>query len=61
MSELIIPDVFSTGCPVSGDSVELVKSAACPSCEVSVLEYEQPVGWRACHGARHQVSARSCD
>lgn len=31
-------EIFSAGCVVCNDAVELVRSIACPSCEVSVLE-----------------------
>ncbi len=31
-------EVFSAGCPACQDTVALVKSVACPSCEVSVLD-----------------------
>ncbi|VAX15914.1 hypothetical protein MNBD_NITROSPINAE02-1286 [hydrothermal vent metagenome] len=31
-------EVFSAGCPVCENSVELVKSLSCPSCEVTVLD-----------------------
>lgn len=31
-------EVFSAGCPVCKDAVEMVKKNACPSCEVSVLD-----------------------
>ncbi len=31
-------EVFSAGCPACEDTVTLVKSIACPSCDVSVLD-----------------------
>lgn len=31
-------EVFSAGCPACKDTVALVQSVACPSCEVSVLD-----------------------
>lgn len=31
-------EVFSAGCPLCADTVALVNSAACPSCEVSILD-----------------------
>ena len=31
-------EVFSAGCPVCEDTVQLVNRLACPSCEVSVLD-----------------------
>jgi glutaredoxin len=30
-------EVFSAGCPACDETITLVKSLACPSCEVSVL------------------------
>jgi len=31
-------EVFSAGCPVCKEAVELVKAAACPSCDIVVLD-----------------------
>lgn len=31
-------DVYSGGCPVCHEAVELVKRIACPSCKVTVLD-----------------------
>lgn len=31
-------EVFSAGCPVCNDVVNLVKASACPSCDVTVLD-----------------------
>ena len=31
-------EIFSAGCPVCEDIVELVNDIACPSCDVSVLD-----------------------
>lgn len=31
-------EVFSAGCPVCAETIELVNQVACPSCEVSVLD-----------------------
>ena len=31
-------EVFSAGCPVCEETIELVNRVACPSCEVSVLD-----------------------
>jgi glutaredoxin 3 len=31
-------EVFSAGCQACGDAVTLVKSLACPSCEIEVLD-----------------------
>lgn len=35
-------EVFSAGCPVCQETVELVNRLACPSCEVSVLDTKDP-------------------
>jgi glutaredoxin len=35
-------EVFSAGCPACEPVVELVKSIACPSCEVQVLDMKEP-------------------
>lgn len=34
-------EVFTAGCPVCDDAVNLVKSLACDSCEVEVLDMKQ--------------------
>lgn len=35
-------EVFSAGCPVCEETVSLVKRLSCPSCEVSVLDMNDP-------------------
>lgn len=35
-------EVFSAGCPACEPVVELVRSIACPSCDVQVLDMHQP-------------------
>lgn len=35
-------EVFSAGCPVCEETVSLVKGIACPSCEVKVLDMNNP-------------------
>ena len=35
-------EVFSAGCPACNDTIQLVNSVACPSCEVSVLDMREP-------------------
>lgn len=35
-------EVFSAGCAVCDDSVSLIQSIACPSCEVEVLDMQDP-------------------
>ncbi len=31
-------EIFSAGCPVCEETVQLVNRAACPSCDVSILD-----------------------
>ena len=35
-------EVFSAGCPVCDDAINMVKDSACPSCDVSVLDMNDP-------------------
>jgi glutaredoxin len=35
-------EIFSAGCPLCRDAVELVRRIACPSCEVQVLDMKDP-------------------
>jgi glutaredoxin len=35
-------EVFSAGCPACQETVALVNSIACPSCEVSMLDMHDP-------------------
>ncbi len=35
-------EVFSAGCPVCNEAVEMVKGLACSSCKVSVLDMNDP-------------------
>ena len=35
-------EVFSAGCPACESTVQLVKSIACPSCDVQVLDMNKP-------------------
>ena len=34
-------EIFSAGCAACDEAVELVKSIACPSCEIEVLDMHQ--------------------
>ena len=36
-------EIFSAGCPISHEAVNEVKNAACPSCEVTVLDMKDPL------------------
>jgi len=38
MSNKRTVEVFSAGCPVCQETMDLINSIACPSCEVSVLD-----------------------
>ena len=35
-------EVFSAGCPACEETIELVNRVACSSCEISVLDMNQP-------------------
>ena len=35
-------EMFSAGCPVCDETVSMVKRVACPSCEVTVLDMNDP-------------------
>ena len=35
-------EVFTAGCPACEPTVQLVKSVACPSCDVQVLDMNKP-------------------
>jgi glutaredoxin len=35
-------EVFSAGCPACEDTIQLVSRIACPSCEVTVLDMNDP-------------------
>ena len=35
-------EVFSAGCAVCEDTIALVNSIACPSCEVKILDMQKP-------------------
>ncbi len=43
-------EVFSAGCPVCAEAVALVRRLACPSCEVSVLDINDPAVARRAKG-----------
>ncbi|HEX8069288.1 MAG TPA: thioredoxin family protein [Pyrinomonadaceae bacterium] len=42
MSDKRKVEVFSAGCPACDEAVRLVNAIACPSCEVEVLDMQQP-------------------
>ncbi len=35
-------EVFSAGCPACNDTIQLINGIACPSCEVTVLDMNDP-------------------
>ncbi len=35
-------EVFGAGCPACKDVIDMVNRAACPSCEVSILDMSDP-------------------
>lgn len=35
-------EIFSAGCPVCEDTIQLVNRIACPSCTVTVLDMNEP-------------------
>lgn len=35
-------EIFSAGCPLCEDAIDLVNQIACPSCEVEVLDTRKP-------------------
>jgi glutaredoxin 3 len=35
-------EIFSAGCGCCEETISLVKSIACPSCEISVLDMKEP-------------------
>lgn len=37
-------EIFSAGCPVCEETIQLVNRAACPSCDVTILDMQDPQG-----------------
>jgi hypothetical protein len=35
-------EIFSAGCPVCEDTIQLINQLACPSCKVTVLDMQNP-------------------
>jgi hypothetical protein len=52
-------DVFTTDCPLCEDTVRLVTSLACPSCEVRVYDLREGCATNTCRekAARYGVTA----
>ena len=42
MNEKRVIEVFSAGCAVCQETVAMVQRAACPSCEVTILDMQNP-------------------
>lgn len=36
-------EIFSAGCPACQETIDMVNRVACPSCEVTVLNMQDPV------------------
>ncbi len=41
-------EVFTAGCPVCDDTVDLVQSLACPSCEVNIYDLREGCATHEC-------------
>ena len=51
-------EIFSAGCPACDSTVEFVKSIACPSCEVEVLDmHDAAIAQRASAAGVQRVPA----
>jgi glutaredoxin 3 len=51
-------EIYTAGCPVCTDVVELVRQIGCPSCEISVLDtHDKDIATRAGSLGIHQVPA----
>jgi glutaredoxin 3 len=35
-------EVFSAGCPICEESIQLINRVACPSCDVTILDMRDP-------------------
>jgi glutaredoxin len=44
MAETRKIEIFSAGCPLCEETVELVKDLACPSCEITVVTMQEKQG-----------------
>ena len=55
-------EIFSAGCPVCQETIDLVNEIACPSCEISILDMQdQAVAKRARTLGIQSVPAVSID
>jgi glutaredoxin len=44
MAETRKIEIFSAGCPLCEETVELVKDLACPSCEIKIVTMQEKQG-----------------
>ena len=42
-------EVFTAGCPICDEAVNLVKSVACPSCDVQIYDLREGCSTNECH------------
>ncbi|MFQ5569613.1 MAG: thioredoxin family protein [Rhodothermales bacterium] len=42
MSQKRIVDIYTAGCPICMETVQMVEALACPSCQVNVLDLNDP-------------------
>jgi glutaredoxin 3 len=55
-------EVFSAGCPICEETIQLINRVACPSCNVTVLDMRDPqVASRAKSLGVHSVPAVAID
>jgi hypothetical protein len=58
MSEKRRVEVFSAGCSCCEETIELIRQATCPSCEITILDMREPeVANRARHLGIRSVPA----
>ncbi len=52
-------EVFTAGCPICGETVRLVQSLACPSCEVYVYDLREGCATHECRekATRYGITA----
>lgn len=42
MSRKRIVDIYTAGCPICYETVKMIEDLACPSCEVNILDLNDP-------------------
>jgi len=52
-------EVFTAGCPICDETVNLVKSLACPSCEVQIYDLQEGCATNECRekATRYGITA----